>query len=105
MSDLRIDYPHKLPDDDARARLKALGDYLTNKHGIGVTWRDPDHATVRGRYLVVSIEGSVTLSPGMVVFAGKDPGFLWRGKAKDYLQGKLRKYLDPSVALDSLPRG
>ena len=104
MADLRIDYPHKLPDDDARARLKALGDYLQNRHGIGVTWQSDDKAVVKGRYMVVSIEGSVTLAPGLVVFEGKDPGFLWRGKAKDYLQGKLRKYLDPSVALDTLPR-
>jgi hypothetical protein len=104
MSDLRIDYPHKLPDEEARERVKALGDYLQNKHGIGVTWGDADHARVSGRYLVVSIEGSVALSPGLVVFQGKDPGFLWRGKAKDYLQAKLRKYLDPSVALDTLPR-
>ena len=104
MSSMRIEYPHKLSDEDARARIKALGDYLTNKHGIGVTWQDDSKARVKGRYLVVSIEGSVTLSPGMVVFEGNDPGFLWRGKAKDYLQGKLRKYLDPSVALDTLPR-
>lgn len=101
---MRIDYPHKLDDADARARIGALGEYLTNKHGIGVTWSDDTHARVAGRYLVVSIEGTVTVTPGTVVFEGKDPGLLWRGKAKDYLTAKLRKYLDPSVSLESLPR-
>jgi hypothetical protein len=104
MSSLRIEYPHKLADDDARARVKALGEYLQNKHGLGVSWSDGDHARITGRYMVVTIEGTVTVLPGMVIFEGKDPGFLWRGKAKEYLQAKLRKYLDPSVAVDSLPR-
>ena len=101
---MKIDFSHRLSQDDARARLKALGDYLQNHHGIGVTWSDADHARVTGKYLVVSIEGTVTLENGLVVFEGKDPGFLWRGKAKDYLLGKLKKYLDPQTTLDSLPR-
>jgi len=101
---MRIDYSHPLSQDDARERLKALGDYLQNHHGIGVSWSDPDHARVTGKYLVVAIDGTVSLEKGTVVFEGKDPGFLWRGKAKDYLMGKLKKYLDPSASLDSLPR-
>jgi hypothetical protein len=101
----RVEYPlGGLTPDDAQARLKALGEYLTNKHGIQVTWSG-DSATVRGRYMVVSIEGSLAFQGDKAVFDGKDPGFLWRGKAKDYLHNKLSQYLDPTITVDQLPRG
>jgi hypothetical protein len=98
-----IDYPHSLPLDEARARIRALGQYLSNKHGLTVTWQGEDRASVSGKYLVVSIEGSVEVGQERVRFSGKDPGMLWRGKAKDYLGGKLRKYLDPATAVAELP--
>jgi hypothetical protein len=96
--------PHGLDLADARARLHAMGDYLGNKYGLKVTWTGEDEASVSGSYLVVTISGSLKLSPTSVSFTGKDPGMLWRGKARDYLQGKLEKYLNPGVALDALPR-
>ncbi len=98
-----IDYPHSLPIEDARARIHALADYLSNKHGINVTWDGDDRANIRGKYLVVSIEGSVDVGDKSVRFSGKDPGMLWRGKAKDYLTGKLKKYLDASTPVADLP--
>ena len=100
---MRIDFPHQLPHDDARTRLQALGDYLHNKHGIDVRW-EGDTAHIKGRYLVVAIEGTVQLAGDKVVFEGKDPGMLWRSKAKDYLSHKLGKYLDPATGADQLPR-
>jgi Putative polyhydroxyalkanoic acid system protein (PHA_gran_rgn) len=98
-----IDCPHTLPIEDVRARIHALGEYLSNKHGLHVTWDGDDRATIRGKYLVVSIEGSVELGDERVRFSGKDPGMLWRGKAKQYLNGKLEKYLDPARAVADLP--
>ena len=99
-----IDHAHSLPVDDARARIRALGEYLTNKHGIAVTWVGDDQAKIAGKYLVVFIEGSVSIEPSRVRFEGKDPGMLWRGKAKDYLAAKLQKYLNPATQLADLPR-
>ncbi|MBI4511912.1 MAG: polyhydroxyalkanoic acid system family protein [Deltaproteobacteria bacterium] len=101
---MKIEYPHKLPEQEAKERIRALGEYLINRHGIGVTWNG-DKATIRGKYMVVSIEGTVTFQPGVVLFEGKDPGFLWRGKAKDYLTAKLTKYMNPETELAQLPRG
>ena len=101
---LSIVYPHTLSDADARERLRALGDYLANKHGLSVRWEGDDRALVSGKYLVVTIEGSMRVEPGKVTFEGKDPGMLWRGKAKDYLTAKLRKYLEPSTPVAELPR-
>ncbi len=99
-----IDYPHSLGQEAARERIGALGDYLANKHGLTVSWLDGDHATIRGKYLVVSIEGTVTVEADRVRFEGKDPGMLWRGKARDYLTAKLAKYLNSATSVADLPR-
>ncbi|HEU4406027.1 MAG TPA: polyhydroxyalkanoic acid system family protein [Polyangiaceae bacterium] len=101
---LRIERPlGALSRDDAKARLEALGEYFQNKHGLSVAWQG-DAASVRGKYLVVTIDGTMRFEGDKVVFEGQDPGMLWRGKAKDYLSDKLAKYLDPSRALADLPR-
>jgi len=100
---MHIDFPHRLSRDEARIRLQALGDYLKNKHGIAVSWQG-DQASIKGRYMVVAIEGTVRVEDGRVVFDGKDPGLLWRTKAKEYLTHKLGKYLNPSTSPEQLPR-
>ena len=97
--------PHGLEPPDARARLRALGDYLSNKYGLTVAWTGEDTASVSGKYLVVTISGTIELKPDAVRFSGKDPGMLWRGKAKEYLERKLGRYLDAGTPLDTLPRG
>jgi hypothetical protein len=89
--------------EEAKARLEALGDYLQNRHGINVTWSG-DQASFKGKYLVVHIEGTLTLDGKKALFNGKDPGFLWRGKASDYIKKKLTQYLDPAKKLEELPR-
>jgi hypothetical protein len=103
MANMRIEVPFSFPADEARARLAALGEYFANKHNIAVTWSG-DRATVKGKYLVVTIDGSLSLEPGKAIFDGKDPGILWRGKAKDYIEKKVRTYLDPSTKVEALPR-
>jgi hypothetical protein len=99
-----LSYAHNLESAEARARLRALGEYLTNKHGLSVVWTSEDQAKISGKYLIVTIEGTLLLEPSKARFSGKDPGMLWRGKAKDYLLHKLEKYLNPATALDALPR-
>ena len=100
---MEIDFPYELSDQDARGRLDILSQYLANKHGIKVVWGDGDRARFSGRYLVVKIEGELTMHDHLVQFRGEDPGFLWRGRAKEYIHGKLAKYLDPKNAPDQLP--
>lgn len=100
---MEIDFPYELSDQDARGRLDILSQYLANKHGIAVTWTDTAKARFTGKYLVVRIEGELTLGGGRAKFRGEDPGFLWRGRAKEYIQGKLAKYLDPKIPPDQLP--
>ena len=110
---MEINYQHALPVGDARARLEVLGEYLHNRHGIKVTWNG-DKARFVGKYLVVKIDGEMSvsatggafsaISPTAVQFKGEDPGFLWRKKAVEYIEGKLKAYLDPKVTISDLPR-
>jgi Putative polyhydroxyalkanoic acid system protein (PHA_gran_rgn) len=100
---MEIDFPYELSDQDARGRLDILSQYLANKHGIQVTWVEPAKAKFSGKYLVVRIDGELTLGNGRAQFRGEDPGFLWRGRAKEYIQDKLAKYLDPRNPPEKLP--
>jgi hypothetical protein len=100
---MEIDFSYALSDDDARSRLELLGQYLNNKHGIKVTWVDSGRAKFSGKYLVVKIDGELTVGNGQAQFRGEDPGFLWRNRAKDYIQSKLAKYLDPKLTASELP--
>jgi hypothetical protein len=102
---MEIDYPYSLSEPDAKSRLQILGEYLSNRHGIKVTWLDDKRARFTGKYLVVKIDGELTMADGHARFKGEDPGFLWRNKAKDYIQGKLAMYLDPSADPARLPTG
>jgi hypothetical protein len=100
---MEIDFQYVLSEDDARTRLEILGQYLVNRHGIKVTWIDATRARFSGKYLLVKIEGDLSMGNGRAQFKGEDPGFLLRGRAKDYIQSKLAKYLDPKVAVADLP--
>ncbi len=100
---MEIDFQYALSDQDAKSRLEVLGKYLENKHGIRVTWQDEKKAKFSGKYLMVKIEGELNVGNSRAIFKGEDPGFLLRARAKDYIQGKLAKYLDPKVALADLP--
>jgi len=102
---MEIDFQYAFSDDEARSRLEILGAYLVNRHGIKVTWLDPNRARFSGKYLVVRIDGELTINSGKGQFKGEDPGFLWRGRAKDYIEKKLEKYLDPQVDPTALPTG
>jgi hypothetical protein len=100
---MEIDFQYVLSDQEARSRLELLGQYLANKHGIKVTWSDESRARFSGKYLLVKIEGELSLANSRATFKGEDPGFLLRGRAKEYIQGKLAKYLDPKTAIADLP--
>ena len=100
---MEIDFPYALSDQDARSRIDLLGRYLHSKHGLLISWIDDMRARFSGKYLVVKIDGELTIGNGHARFRGEDPGFLWRSKAKDYIQGKLAKYLDPKTSAAELP--
>ncbi len=100
---MNFEYVHTLEKTDAKARLEALSEYLENRHGIRCVW-DGDNGTIRGKYLVVKIEGDMHIEEDRIRFSGRDPGLLWRKKATNYMQKKLALYLDPKTPIEELPR-
>ena len=101
---IRIEHPHELGLDEARERIRALADYLRNKYSIHSTWTGTNEARFQGSVLVVKFDVNVVVEDKRVVLDGKDPGMLWRNKAKDYLHHKLTTYLDPKLTIQDLPR-
>jgi hypothetical protein len=102
---MELEHRHSFAHGEARERVRALTDYLSNKHGMQVQWTGEDTAHVRGKYTVVSIDADVSVKDGCVSVQGKDPGFMWRAPAKKYIAGKLEQYFDAKRPLDALPRG
>jgi hypothetical protein len=99
---MQFDYAHDVDLDEAQARLERLGSYLSNRHGIDVQWTGHE-CTIEGKYLVVKIEGKMTVEENLIHFDGRDPGLLWRGKAIKYLKEKLETYLDLNTPISELP--
>lgn len=102
---VNIEHNHQFAQDEAKARVQALAEYMSNKHGMQVQWTGDDSFRMQGKYKVVSIDATITLGPNKIQVTGKDPGMLWRGPAKAYITKKLEQYLNPGTSLDSLYRG
>jgi len=101
---MELEHTHQFDQTEARERVRALADYLANKHGMQVSWLDEDRAHVKGKYTIVAIDVEVSVEPGKVRVKGKDPGMLWRSPAKKYVSGKLESYLNPANNSADLPR-
>jgi hypothetical protein len=101
---MELEHRYAYDKSEARERVRALGDYLQNRHGMQVQWLDDDRAHIKGKYTVVGIDAQVIVEDGMVRVSGKDPGMLFRAPAKKYVAGKLEKYLDPQQVSAELPR-
>ncbi len=82
-SAMEIDYPYSLSDQEAWSQLALLGGIPRRaRHGIKVTWVDATRARFSGKYLIVKIDGDLTLGNGHAQFKGEDRAFLWRNRAK-----------------------
>lgn len=99
---MQFDFPHTVDIDEAHQRLKKLGAYLANRHGIQVAWSG-NQCTIDGNYLMVKIEGKMHIEEQRIHFDGRDPGMLWRKKAIKYLKEKLEAYLDADTPISELP--
>lgn len=100
---MEILHKHPFGHEEAKARAKALADYLQNRHGMTVEWASDDAFRLRGKYMVVGIDASVKVLADKIEVTGPDPGMLWRSPAKAYIAKKLGQYMDPAAALGSLP--
>lgn len=101
---MQITVPHRLSLADALERVRALGDYFQNRHGMKMHWESERVGHLAGRYMLITIDGRFSVDERAVELDGQDPGMLLRAKASDYLQRKLETYLDPATPVSSLPR-
>lgn len=100
---MEILHKHPFAHDEAKARAKALADYLQNRHGMTIEWASDEAFRLRGKYMVVGIDASVKVLADKIEVTGPDPGMLWRSPAKAYIAKKLGQYMDPSAPVASLP--
>jgi hypothetical protein len=101
MGMLKLDIPHTLSVEDAKARVQALLDYWSRKYGVKSTWAN-DKASFAGKAMGITIDGSLTVLAGKVSGEATDPGMLLRGQAQKYLTRKFGDYLDPKKKLEDV---
>lgn len=100
---IKVEVSHRLPFEDALARIHVLSEFYRNKYRAEVTWRDRE-ADLTVRYLGIKIEISVAVEPSRVTCDATDPGFLLRAQGIKYLRAKLERFLNPANAIEDLPR-
>jgi hypothetical protein len=103
MGMLKLDIPHSLQLDDAKARVGALLDYWSRKHGVKISWTG-ERATFDGKVMGISFNGNLTVQAGKIAGEASDPGMLLRGQAQKYLTKKFGDYLDPKKSLGDVQK-
>lgn len=104
MGMLKFEVPSTLPIDDAKKRVEALLAYWNRKYGITSAWNGV-RATMKGKAVGVTIDGSLEVLGNKISGEASDPGMLLRGQAQKYLTRKFSEYLDASKSLDDIRRG
>lgn len=98
MGMMKLEIPHSLSLDEARARVQALLDYWSRKYGVKSQWAG-DKATFAGKAVGVTLDGYLNVASKGVAGEVTDPGMLLRGQAQKYLKKKFLDYLDPKKSL------
>jgi len=89
---MKVEHNHKLGVAEAKNRINKFGDFLAEQN-IALKWTSDTTASVSGKYTVVAIDATVTVSDNNVLIEGKDPGFLFRKAAENFLKEKMKEYL------------
>lgn len=100
---MKLEIPHELKHADAKARMKALGDYWKAKYGVKPSW-SKDVGKVVGSIMGFKFDAELTVNKDAVVLEGPEPNFLVKKKVIGYLEHKLKQYLDPDVSLKDLEK-
>lgn len=98
---MQFDKPHGFSQEEALARLQALGDYWSAKYGVEISWSG-NTGRVKGKVKGVKFEGSMTVTGGRLT-ADIKAGFLAEKLGgKQYVESKLDDYLSPANTLEAL---
>lgn len=104
MARIELEVEHSLSPESALARMHALGEYYQNHYGAHVVW-SAGSCDIQVKYVAIKLAVKVRVDDRRVHCEGPDPGFLLRKRGTEYLRKKIARYLDPAVAIESLPRG
>lgn len=85
---------HHFSKSDAHARVQLLLDYWKRRYSVDQVW-DGDKVLVTGTVIGVPFHALIEVNDASVRCESSDPGVLLRGRASDYVQRKLQKYLHP----------
>ena len=99
---MRMSRTYAHTETEVRARLRALTDYWSAKHGLRIEWIGDDEVRIRGRVKGVKLDGQVTLGNG-TIDAKVEAGWLAEKLGgRGYVERKLDDYLDPAHTLEEL---
>jgi hypothetical protein len=104
MGMLKFEVPHQLSKDEALHRARKLLEYWGGKYGITSQWTG-DTAHLSGKVMGISLEANMTILEDRVDAEATDPGMLFRGKARRYLEEKFEWAMSPERSADDLTRG
>jgi Putative polyhydroxyalkanoic acid system protein (PHA_gran_rgn) len=90
---IEIAVPHQFSKTEAKARVGYLLEYWNQRYAITNTWTS-DSVKVTGHVHGLVIDAVFTIEEARVSAIAKDPGFFWRGRTRNYVETKLKKYLD-----------
>ena len=97
---MQIVHSHTFSDDDARERVGALTEYWSTRYGMTGSWRG-ERYHIEGKTGGVRFVATFSLAPERVSVAVKVP-FFARSVGRDYVERKLRDYLNPDNSVAAL---
>ncbi len=97
---MKIVHSHGFDEQEARDRVTALTDYWSTRYAMVGSWQG-DRYHIRGKTKGIRFDATFALAPGQVEVAVEVP-FFARRIGRDYVDRKLRDYLDPAHSLEQL---
>ena len=91
---IHIGVRHSFSKEEATARVGYLFDYWHRRFGVASVWQG-NQAWISGRVFGLDIQARLEVTEDRVQGEAKDPGWLMRGRAADYIRKKLLKYMHP----------
>lgn len=94
-SALNLKVEHAFSKETARERVAELLAYWQERFGLKSEWRG-FRVFLTGKVLGIAIRALFEIEDRDVVAMAQDPGTIFSGAARRYVDAKLRKYLSPS---------
>jgi len=98
---MHFERTYDLDEEEALARLHALTDYWSRRHGINASWNG-NEVSLSGKVKGVKFDGQVRVGGGRIA-AEVHAGFLAEKLGgRQYIERKLADYLDTNHSLEEL---